>query len=314
MHSFVIAKKVFMSLVYACPLSHQVISLSGADKLSYLHGQITQDLNKLNNSNFLWAGHCSAKGKLWGIFKLFSYQQNYYLTGSSAEVERSLAELKKYAVFAKVEINKASERLIGLLGDDLTDLLTQLDIHFSDDATACDFAYGKALKLAPNRVLLMVDSQFCLPDDVSTLDNDALWQQASILAGEPQLSVDAIDEYVPQMVNLQAINGISFKKGCYTGQETVARMKYLGKNKRAMYIVSGQSEGRLDEPDIETQLGENWRRAGKLIAQSYNEQTQTLTGLVVLPNDTDIDQTLRAKHTPSVELNILPLPYSLEDE
>ena len=160
----------------------------------------------------------------------------------------------------------------------------------------------------------MVDSQFCLPDDVSTLDNDALWQQASILAGEPQLSVDAIDEYVPQMVNLQAINGISFKKGCYTGQETVARMKYLGKNKRAMYIVTGQSEGLLEAPDIETQLGENWRRAGKLIAQSYNEQTQTLTGLVVLPNDTDIDQTLRAKHTPSVELNILPLPYSLEDE
>ena len=314
MHSFVIAKKVFMSLVYACPLSHQVISLSGADKLSYLHGQITQDLNKLNNDNFLWAGHCSAKGKLWGVFKLFSYQQSYFLAGSSAEVERSLAELKKYAVFAKVEINKASERLIGLLGDNLTDILVQLDIHFSDDATACDFAHGKALKLAPNRVLLIVDSQFCLPDDVSTLDNDALWQQASILAGEPQLSVDAIDEYVPQMVNLQAINGISFKKGCYTGQETVARMKYLGKNKRAMYIVSGQSEGRLDEPDIETQLSENWRRAGKLIAQSYNEQTQTLTGLVVLPNDTDIDQTLRAKHTPSVELNILPLPYSLEDE
>lgn len=314
MASFVIAKKVFMSQVYACPLSHQVISLSGADKLSYLHGQITQDLNKLNNDNFLWAGHCSAKGKLWGVFKLFSYQQSYFLTGSSAEVERSLAELKKYAVFAKVEINKASERLIGLLGDNLTGLLTQLDIHFSDNATACDFAHGKALKLGSNRILLMVDSQFCLPDDVSTLDDDALWQQASILAGEPQLSVDAIDEYVPQMVNLQAINGISFKKGCYTGQETVARMKYLGKNKRAMYIVSGQSEGRLDEPDIETQLGENWRRAGKLIAQSYNEQTQTLTGLVVLPNDTDIDQTLRAKHTPSVELNILPLPYSLEDE
>lgn len=303
-----------MSQVYACPLSHQVISLSGADKLSYLHGQITQDLNKLNNDNFLWAGHCSAKGKLWGVFKLFSYQQSYFLAGSSAEVERSLAELKKYAVFAKVEINKASERLIGLLGDNLTDILVQLDIHFSDDATACDFAHGKALKLASNRVLLMVDSQFCLPDDVSTLDNDAPWQQASILAGEPQLSVDAIDEYVPQMVNLQAINGISFKKGCYTGQETVARMKYLGKNKRAMYIVSGQSEGLLEAPDIETQLGENWRRAGKLIAQSYNEQTQTLTGLVVLPNDTDIDQTLRAKHTPSVELNILPLPYSLEDE
>ncbi len=313
-HFISIAKKVFMSSVYACPLSHQLISLSGADKLSYLHGQITQDLNKLTSSNYLWAGHCSAKGKLWGVFKLFSYQDSYYLTGSENEVEKSLAELKKYAVFAKVDISACTKRLIGLIGDDLSDVLAQLDINFEGDASACDFENGKALKLADNRVLLMVDSQFSMPDDVSTLDNEAPWQQASMLAGEPQLSADAIGEYVPQMVNLHAIGGISFKKGCYTGQETVARMKYLGKNKRAMYIVSGQSEGILSEPDLETQLGENWRRAGKLIAQSFNEQTKKLTGLVVLPNDTDVTQVLRAKHTPQVELSILPLPYSLEDE
>ena len=303
-----------MSSVYACPLSHQLISLTGADKLSYLHGQITQDLNKLSNSNYLWAGHCSAKGKLWGVFKLFSHQDSYYLAGSQPEVEKSLSELKKYAVFAKVDIDVSTNRLIGLFSDDLTPVLEKLDIRFSDDQTACDFPSGKALKLAPNRVLLMVDSQFSMPDDVSTLDNCALWQEAAIKAGEPQLNSDAIGEYVPQMVNLQAINGISFKKGCYTGQETVARMKYLGKNKRAMYIVTGKSDGLLEEPELETQVGENWRRAGKLIAQSYNENSQTLFGLVVLPNDTPSTHVLRAKHTPQVELSILPLPYSLEDE
>ena len=196
----------------------------------------------------------------------------------------------------------------------LCTILTELGIAFDDNIIACDFDNGKALKLADNRVLLMVNSQFAIPDSVLTLDNDALWQQAAILAGEPQLSSDAIGEYVPQMVNLQAIGGISFKKGCYTGQETVARMKYLGKNKRAMYIVSGQSESMLDEPELEVQLGENWRRAGKLIAQSFDEKTKILTGLVVLPNDTETTQVLRAKHAPQVELNILPLPYSLDDE
>ena len=208
----------------------------------------------------------------------------------------------------------SSNRLIGLIGDDLSTILTELGIAFDDNIIACDFDNGKALKLADNRVLLMVDSQFAIPDSVLTLDNDALWQQAAILAGEPQLSSDAIGEYVPQMVNLQAIGGISFKKGCYTGQETVARMKYLGKNKRAMYIVSGQSESMLDEPELEVQLGENWRRAGKLIAQSFNEKTNILTGLVVLPNDTETTQVFRAKHAPEVELSILPLPYSLDDE
>jgi folate-binding Fe-S cluster repair protein YgfZ len=69
-----------------------------------------------------------------------------------------------------------------------------------------------------------------------------------------------------------------------------------------------------DEPELEVQLGENWRRAGKLIAQSFNEKTNILTCLHVLPNDTEITQVLRVKHTPQVELSILPLPYSLDDE
>ena len=91
-------------------------------------------------------------------------------------------------------------------------------------------------------------------------------------------------------------------------------MKYLGKNKRAMYIVAGKADGLLDELELETQMGENWRRAGKLISQSFNQQTQTLMGLVVLPNDNEAGQILRAKHLPQVELSIQALPYSLEDE
>ncbi|WP_462147721.1 tRNA-modifying protein YgfZ [Pseudoalteromonas gelatinilytica] len=303
-----------MSTVYACPLSHSLISLTGKDKLSYLHGQITQDINKLNNDNFLWAGHCNAKGKLWGVFRLFSYLDSYYLAGSKPEVEQSLVELKKYAVFSQVEIQQCENQLIGLLGDDLTATLDALAIKFDDEHSAVDFAGGKALKLADNRVLLMVNDQFSLPDNVTALDDDALWQQAAIAAGEPSLNSDAVGEYVPQMVNLQALGGISFRKGCYTGQETVARMKYLGKNKRAMYIVSGKADGLLDELELETQLGENWRRAGKLISQSYNQQTQTLIGLIVLPNDNEAGQILRAKHLPQVELSIQALPYSLEDE
>ena len=303
-----------MSTVYACPLSHTLISLSGKDKLSYLHGQVTQDINKLSNDNFLWAGHCNAKGKLWGVFKLFTYQDNYYLVGSKPEVAQSLGELKKYAVFSQVEIEQSDKSLIGLIGEDLTSTLTLLNIHFNDTQTAVDFAGGKALKLAENRVLLMVNNDFSLPDDITALDNDSMWQEAAIAAAEPSLNKDAIGEYVPQMVNLQAIGGISFRKGCYTGQETVARMKYLGKNKRAMYIVAGKADGLLDELELETQMGENWRRAGKLISQSYNQQTHTLMGLVVLPNDNETGHVLRAKHLPQVELSIQALPYSLEDE
>lgn len=302
-----------MSSVFACPLSDQLIEVSGADKLAYLHGQITQDINKLKNDNFLWAGHCSAKGKLWGAFKLFAYNSNYYLAGSEAEIAQSLTELKKYAVFSKVEIKASDKKLIGLLGEDLAPVLAELGIDFAEQ-NAIDFSLGKALKLSESRVLLMLDKDASLPDGISTLDTDSKWQQQAILAGEPQLNNDAIGEYVPQMVNLHAIDGISFRKGCYTGQETVARMKYLGKNKRAMFIVKANTDQPLDELDLEVQLGENWRRAGKLITQSFDQQNNTLFGLTVLPNDSDPSQSLRAKHAPEVVFSIAPLPYSLEDE
>jgi len=302
-----------MSSVFACPLSDKLIEVSGADKLAYLHGQITQDINKLNSDNFLWTGHCSAKGKLWGVFKLFSYQDNYYLSGTDAEINQSLSELKKYAVFSKVDIQQSDKKLIGLLADDLTPTLAELNIDFGEH-NAVDFSLGKALKLSDTRVLLMLDKNASLPDSITTFENDTQWQQQAILAGEPQLNSDAIGEYVPQMVNLQAIDGISFRKGCYTGQETVARMKYLGKNKRAMFIVKADSNEPLTELDLEVQLGENWRRAGKLIAQTFDEQNNTLFGLTVLPSDSDPSQSLRAKHAPEVVFSIAPLPYSLEDE
>ncbi|MGO2365234.1 MAG: CAF17-like 4Fe-4S cluster assembly/insertion protein YgfZ [Pseudoalteromonas sp.] len=302
-----------MSSVFACPLSDQLIEVSGTDKLAYLHGQITQDINKLTNDNFLWTGHCSSKGKLWGVFKLFSYKSNYYLVGSESEAAQSINELKKYAVFSKVEIKTSDLKLIGLLGDDLAPTLAVLGIDFSEQ-DAIDFTLGKALKLSDSRVLLILDKDASLPDSIPILDTDSKWQQQSIIAGEPQLNSDAIGEYVPQMVNLHAINGISFRKGCYTGQETVARMKYLGKNKRAMFIVKTTTDKPLDNLDLEVQRGENWRRAGKLISQSFDEQSNILFGLTVLPNDSDPSQSLRAKHAPEVVFSIVPLPYSLEDE
>ena len=127
-----------MSTVYACPLSYSLISLTGKDKLSYLHGQITQDINKLTDDNFLWAGHCNAKGKLWGVFRLFSHLDSYYLAGSKPEVEQSLVELKKYAVFSQVDIQQSEKSLIGLLGDDLTATLETLEINFDDEHSAVD--------------------------------------------------------------------------------------------------------------------------------------------------------------------------------
>ena len=303
-----------MSQIYACQLSDKLIELTGADKKSYLHGQITQDINLLKEDNFLWAGHCSGKGKLWAVSKLFGFEDSYLNILSSEELSASLPELKKYAVFAKVTIAETTEyQLYGLFGDDLQPALDQMEIEFVGNAAT--FSYGKALKLSEQRVILCLSKT--LPESLTSLftwrEDDSEWQSLSIKDGEPRLNHTAVGEYVPQMVNLQAIGGISFTKGCYTGQETVARMKYLGKNKRAMFVLSAPGQTASLAEEIEQQVSENWRRAGKVIASAYHAPSDTSYLLAVMPNDLEQDAALRSKQESPERVTIEPLPYTLSD-
>ncbi|MCO7187044.1 MULTISPECIES: transcriptional regulator [unclassified Pseudoalteromonas] len=304
-----------MAQANAYPLSLQLISVSGSEKLSYLHGQVTQDLNLLTDDTFLWAGHCSPKGKLWATLRLSKLDDQYLLLGSKAETEASCRELKKYGVFAKVDIDITHHQVIGVLTDEMTETCELLGLTFAQQANACTFdGKNKALKLDNQRLILIVEHGYALPQGIALHTDPTPFEAASILAGEPQLSESSIDEYVPQMVNLQALGAISFKKGCYTGQETVARMRYLGKNKRALYIVKGQAAAHPQESELEIQLdGDNWRRAGKVLHQAYDSASQDYYALAVMANDLTESSVLRAKTHPEVQLTLQPLPYSLED-
>ncbi len=123
-------------------------------------------------------------------------------------------------------------------------------------------------------------------------------------------------EYVPQMLNVQAINGISFTKGCYLGQETVARMQYLGRNKRALFTLKTTLKAPLtDSTIIELQLGENWRRAGNVLSYYQSDNGETYLQ-AVLASDINDDSTLRLKinDQQSTELLLSPLPYSITEQ
>ncbi|WP_105190583.1 CAF17-like 4Fe-4S cluster assembly/insertion protein YgfZ [Pseudoalteromonas sp. T1lg48] len=301
-----------MSTLSVYSTDYTAIYVHGDDAKSYLQGQLTQDVNDIDANTWRWAGHCNAKGKLWACFRISQYQQGYVLICSNTEAKFALAELKKYAVFSKVDIEQLDTQVFGMLAPK-AELVSHLNIDIS----------GNAQQWQENLVLLLDDQRALFIGDSSVLpepQNSDEFACAQIKAGEPSLNTAAIDAYVPQMVNLQALGGISFNKGCYTGQETVARMKYLGKNKRAMFVLRAEHEGvlapQLDEDqnpfDLERQVGDNWRRAGTLIAQA--SANGELFGLAVLPNDTEQDVQLRAKHAPQVLFTIAPLPYSLTED
>lgn len=296
------------------------ISLTGEEQSSYLQGQVTCDVNSLEQSPLLHGAHCNAKGKVFSCFRLFNRNGSHLLFQPNTTIDSSINELKKFGVFAKVDITK-SENLsfYALVGEQAGELLKSkfgqtpdgLSPVVQHESTTLVYVAGSTDRYLIIDELTKMDEivgSFKLP-----IFSHRVWNLLEILEGIPCLTLETDAEFVPQMLNMQAIKGISFTKGCYLGQETVARMQYLGKNKKALFALSGSLNNEINQLIIEKQLGDNWRKAGDIIAV-YQSDNGTCTIQAVLTNDIDASTKLRVKGVESDKLNLCPLPYSLEQE
>ena len=292
-----------------------MITMVGDDKKSYLHGQVTCDVVSLEKDQSMLGAHCDAKGKVWSVFRLFHHNDGYAMVQPKSAIEVELKEIKKYAVFSKVTIEESSDVVLGVAGENADAFISTLNADSGDVRTV---EGGTAVKVASNRWLLALTAeaaQSLVEDSQATLTTHELWTRFDIEAALPYVAADAQNEHIPQALNVQALGGISFTKGCYTGQETVARAKYRGTNKRAMYIVKGATAEALGESAIELErsVGENWRSVGALLTHYQFSDNQAI-GLIVLPNNLDDDTRLRLVAQPECEWEIAALPYSLDDE
>ncbi|CAH1544590.1 folate-binding protein [Vibrio jasicida] len=292
-----------------------MITMVGDDKKSYLHGQVTCDVVSLEKDQSMLGAHCDAKGKVWSVFRLFHHNDGYSMVQPKSAIDVELKEIKKYAVFSKVTIEESSDVVLGVAGKNADAFISTLNAD-SGDVRAIEG--GTAVKVALNRWLLALTAeaaQSLVEDSQATLTTHELWTRFDIEAALPYVAADAQNVHIPQALNVQALGGISFTKGCYTGQETVARAKYRGTNKRAMYIVKGVTVETLSEGAIELErsVGENWRSVGALLTHYQFSDNQAM-GLIVLPNNLDDDTRLRLVDQPECEWEIAALPYSLDDE
>jgi folate-binding protein YgfZ len=290
------------------------ITMIGDDKKSYLQGQVTCDVVTLEPHLSTFGAHCDAKGKVWSVFRLFHHNDGYAMFQPTSVIDKELAEIKKYAIFSKVEIKQSEEIALGVMGEKATEFIDSLSSQTGDVRPV---EGGTAVKIDEQRWLLLV-----APDAAEQLVttsqadkvNESLWTLLDIKAGLPILTAEQQNEHIPQALNVQAVDGISFTKGCYTGQETVARAKYRGINKRALFIVKGEAQQDIPaNAELERAVGENWRSAGKLLA-SYRFSDNQAIALVVLPNNLEDDTQLRLKDQADSQWSFAPLPYSLQDD
>ncbi|WP_206483604.1 tRNA-modifying protein YgfZ [Thalassotalea sp. G2M2-11] len=296
------------------------IKLQGEEQNKYLQGQITCDVNELEQKKILHGAHCNAKGKVFSCFRLFERNGSYLLFQPKSTIEHSFAELKKFGVFAKVEITTADNlAFYALVGDNAETLLkTQFNQVPDSQTPVIEINTTTLIYLAgkTNRYLI-IDEQAQVEQHVAAFSlpvySANVWRLLEIVEGIPYLENTEKSEFVPQMLNMQAIKGISFTKGCYLGQETVARMQYLGKNKKALFALQGQLPSRTKDIDVEKQLGENWRKAGEVIASYVSDDNQCYLQ-TVLASDTEQTASLRVKAHPDALLTVTALPYSLSQE
>ncbi|MCE0489743.1 tRNA-modifying protein YgfZ [Pantoea sp. Mb-10] len=299
-----------------------LVSVHGKDSTAYLQGQLTLDVAAMDASQHRPAAHCDAKGKMWSNLRLFHRGEGYaYLVRRNLR-EQQLTELKKYAVFSKVTLVADDDAVtLGVAGYQARAALANLFTTLPDAETPV-VQQGDSTLLwfaQPAERFLLVTS----PAQAETLKtslageaqfNDSTqWLALDIEAGIPVIETATAAQLIPQATNLQALDAISFKKGCYTGQEMVARAKFRGANKRALYWLAGRaSTVPLAGEALELQMGDKWRRTGTVLCGVQLDDGSVWVQ-VVMNNDLEADSVLRAVGDEGGALTIQPLPYTLED-
>jgi len=239
-------RRMTLSGTVLCDLSHLgMIEAYGEDAQTFLQGQTTNNIIHLNGSRSQLNALCNPKGRMLASFRAFKRGNTYYFVLSQDLLEDTLKRLQMYVMMSKITLEDGSESLVhfGLSGPqaddelkaalnacpDLMDQIIEKD-GISILRTASPFPrfelYGE---LEPMQRLWEKLNVRCAPVGAES------WRLLDILAGVPMIVQATKEAFIPQMVNFQLINGVSFHKGCYTGQEIVARTHYLGKQKRRLY-------------------------------------------------------------------------------
>ena len=269
---------------------YRIIEASGAEVEKYLQGQLTCDVSKLEIGQSTITAHCDPKGKVSSIFRLIRLStEQFYLLIRVDLLPEALEQLKKYAVFSKITFSHIDTQVIGIIGEN-TNISAQIQ--------------------------LKLDDRYLLINPKSAVDFNAdftIWDLADIQAGYPILTNKMQHEFIPQALNLQCLEqAISFHKGCYIGQETVARAKYRGANKRAMYALKTQTDATVEiGSELEMQLENGWRKTGVILnAVNVNGEVWLQA---VMNNQLENNVKFRLPEN-GTALEIFPLPYSLEDK
>jgi tRNA-modifying protein YgfZ len=309
-----------------CDLSQfNRLVVAGDDAATFMQGQFTNDVNMVDENNSQLNAVCNNKGRMIANFRLFKYQGNYFYTLKNSLADRSIRHLQNYILRSQVVIQDVSEQLIqlGVSGGNATELLSPFVDNITDERDSVSFNDKYIIIcIADSRedgkpryeILCSVEHAKTLWEKVSAQAetvNSSSWDYLNIQSGIPFIDSTTSEEFVPQMANMELINGVSFSKGCFTGQEIVARMHYLGKLKKRCYKIHIETDSKPVAGDRlfaeEAKAGQN---TGMLIQAERNPESG-YDALAVIQL-ADIESRLFLHDAGGPAVTVEELPYSFE--
>ena len=228
-----------------------VLSVSGDDALKFLQGQLTNDISLATSTQSVHAGFCNPKGRLLAFFHIIKYHDSYLLFFPKSIAEIIIKKLSMYILRSNVKLDLDPDKLMyfGLYTNNQDGQLGTLNNLPKNEMESINEQSLIVTKLPSDglRVIIVGDKKNCMDligNNSNKLEKKSFddWIAHNIKSGIPNIYHETQETFIPQSINLDIISAINFKKGCYTGQEIVARTHYLGKPKRRMYKASFHSE------------------------------------------------------------------------
>ena len=295
-----------------------IIRAAGADAASFLHNQLTNDVLLMKDGQCRLAAFCNAKGRMQASFVVYKRSAEEVLLICRKDlIAQTVKRLSMFVMRAKAKLSDASDefQMRGLAGDALAQALSGLSseaaltvepwqrhtVQAADVLTLYPaLGHARALWIAPKDVALPTGPAL----------NAEMWQVGEVMSGIAWVELATFEAFVPQMLNYESVDGVNFKKGCYPGQEIVARSQFRGTLKRRAFIVqspvvmtAGQEV--FSSLDATQPCG--------LVAQAASDGAGHVA-VVELQLSATENSSLHLGAAAGPVLSLLPLPYALRDD
>jgi len=282
-----------------------VLQVQGDDMNTFLQGQLTNDIDKLLNGQAQWTGFCSPKGRLLATFLAARQDDTIWLL-LNREIAGAIAKrLSMYVMRAKVTVKDVSADMLalGVVGDAGATALSSTAPGISQPMQATGNPLTISLPAVSMRDQLMPRFiVLCTQDQIAA--TFASLAAAVAISGIARVSAPIQESFVPQMINFELIGGVDFEKGCFTGQEVVARSQHLGKMNRRMYLANTDSTPAPGDDVLDGQ----GKATGTVVASAPAAPVGVDAQSVVL-FETRVDaEQLQINGEP---LTAMPLPYEI---